>query len=108
EKPREALVDRRGDSGHVEEALDQDARAIADHRGDRVGRKWRTTVLPEQRVAGCGEILHRVDERAIEIEDDRIHRAAQRASSPVKFANEVGVSQTVTRTTGSPALVPCS
>ena len=56
----------------------------------------------EHRIGGIGEVPARIDERPIEIEDDETERhgiGGFRARYP---ANEVGVSHTLTRTTGSP------
>src|SRR5207253_885298 len=67
-------------------------RALSNHLRDRVLGQRRGAALGEQVVDRIGQIAGRVDERAVEIECDQ----------PANVAHDVGVSHTVTRTTGSP------
>jgi len=68
-------------------------RAFAHHLRDRVLRQRRRVELGEQIVDRIGEVAGRIDEGAVEIERDQ---AAE------YVAHDVGVSHTVTRTTGRP------
>ena len=65
---------RRGsivETSRRERALDQHARAFADHPPDRVFRKRRGAELTEQLIGRIGEVAARVDERPVEIERDQ-------------------------------------
>src|SRR5690606_35561036 len=73
---------------------DEHRRPLADHAADGLLGKRRTPLFHEQGVGRLGEIAPRVDEGAVEIEDNKGH------ASCLYSANDVGVSQTVTRRTG--------
>ena len=55
-----------------EGALGQDAHAVADVGGDFVQRQRREGVARAHGVGGGGEIGARVDERAVEVEDEKL------------------------------------
>ena len=100
EKPREALeqcgaLSMGAETGGAKGAGDQQARTLTDHVTDGFFGDWRSTELGDELVGGIGKIAARVDERAVQVERDQ---------APVYVAHDVGVSQTVTRTTG----MPCS
>src|SRR5262249_4806842 len=79
---------------------DQLRRTLTDHSSDRRRVERRGAGGDEQLVGRIGEIAERVDERAVEVEDKQADHSAY-------SANEVGVSQSLTRTTGSPSLAAC-
>ena len=54
----------------------------------------------EQFIGGIGEVAEGIDERAVKVED-------KQPDHSVYSANDVGVSHSVTRTTGSPSLAAC-
>ena len=85
-------------AGRRERARDQRRGAVADHPADGFLGVGRGAALLQELICRLGEIAARVDERAIEVEDDESNR---RESYARYSANDVGVSQTVTRTTGS-------
>jgi hypothetical protein len=67
-------------------------------------RSWRSrgrgAVRYEHFIGGIGEVAERIDERAVKVEDEQPDHS-------VYSANDVGVSHSVTRTTGSPSLAAC-
>ena len=84
--------------GRRERARDKRLCAFADHRADGALVERACAAGDQQLVDRRGEIASRVDEGAVEIKND------QTALSYCLYsANEVGVSHTVTRTTGSPS-----
>ena len=95
---RERLVERPVDARGRDQAADQLARAIAHHGDNLLARQRGAPVDLEHGIAGVGQVLRRVDERAVEVEDKKC-----RHQSPENVANDVGVSHTVTRTTLKPA-----
>lgn len=98
EKARER-IGRQPPACRLEDARDQRRRAIADHPPDGVLWQRRTAVFREQRISGLREIAPRINQCAVEIENEK---AGQSSYDPAYSANEVGVSHTVTRTTGRP------
>ena len=57
------------DSGRGERATDEHRRTVADHVRDGRDRKGLSTQFDNQRIGRIGQILLRVDQGAIEIED---------------------------------------
>ena len=67
-------VDTRLQTGRAHHSLDEDAGTLADHRSDLLLRKRSTTVAGDQPVRGRSKIATRIDERAVQIEDDEAWR----------------------------------
>src|SRR5690606_22719760 len=67
---RERLVEIRLDLRAAQHALDEQTRALADHRHDDVGRQRPGVVGGEHGVGGIGKVLPRIDQRSIEVEDE--------------------------------------
>src|SRR5258708_37847734 len=105
-------VGRCGNPRRRKRPRDERRRAVADHPPDAFFSEWSGAALLEQRVRCLGDIAPRVDEGAVQIEHDEtvgtVHdglcllRALSVQSLARNSANEVGVSQTVTRTTEKP------
>ena len=93
-------VGRRRNAGGRERPRDEGRRALADHAADLVlaAAAPRTTRAARWPI---GEVVQRIDERAVQIEDEETN------AHSVYSAYEVGVSQTLTRTTGSPCWLAC-
>ena len=116
QKARQRFVERCVDTRGRDDALHQRRGAGTDHAGDDVIPQRASAVAREHRIGAVGEIAARVDERAIQVEHNEFQRggpspkprgggplAVQSPSaSPPNVANDVGVSHTVTRTTGNP------
>ena len=86
----------RRDRGGLEHARDERRGPLAHHGRHRVFVECPRSTLRQQRIGRPGEVAEGIDERAVQIE----HEEANAHS--VYSAYEVGVSHTVTRTTGSP------
>ena len=73
EKRAERLTERRIDRRRAKRARHELGRAVADHRDDRLDTERRRAVRRQQLVGAFGQIQTRVDERAVEVEDDEGH-----------------------------------
>ena len=81
---------RFGTAEYDEPVVDQDGKAVLDAKGQPVTRGAKLT---EQVVHRLAEIPRRIDDGAVQVECDQ---------AAAYVAHDVGVSQTVTRTTGNP------
>ena len=70
QEPPEDSGRRRAQAGRREGAFEQDARPFAHHAGDRVDGQGQRATFAEQGVCGVGEIAARVDQGAVQVEDD--------------------------------------
>src|SRR6185503_20533279 len=96
-------VRRRRDPAGLECPGHQRRGAVADHAADARFGQRAGAGGDEQGVGRVGEVAPRIDERAVQVKNDELGSRQARYS-----ANEVGVSHTVTRTTGMPCSVAFS
>ena len=115
-------VGRPLDAGGGKRASDERRRAVADHPSDCLFAQRLRAACHQRGIRRLGDVLAGIDEGAVEVEDDQTEpdiagcqdcRIAGRKEKTTSFdllppfvrvysANDVGVSQTLTRTTGRP------
>ena len=65
-------VGRPFDTARLERARDELCRTVANHGADLILRNRRRSARDDQRVGGVGDITQRIDQRAVEVEDDEL------------------------------------